>query len=201
MNSKEEKRIKILEAAGECFRQFGYKKTTLDDIGRLVGLNKASLYYYFKNKEEIFINLKTSQYNELIIKLNEIMNEQQPCKQKILQYFKQRHEWWYQESSIVPQITKEDIHTFISIGDVEVARIREQEKANFARAIAVCRTQGEFKPCNEQDITKYIFALVDGIMTTYRQVDTMRPVTDEESENILKDTQSALKIFIDGLSN
>jgi AcrR family transcriptional regulator len=30
------------------------KKITLDNIGMLVGLNKASLYYYYKNKESIF---------------------------------------------------------------------------------------------------------------------------------------------------
>lgn len=45
----------ILQAAAECFARFGFDKTTLDDIGRRAGLNKASLYYYFKNKEDIFI--------------------------------------------------------------------------------------------------------------------------------------------------
>lgn len=45
----------ILRAGSECFERYGYEKTTLDDIGRRAGLNKASLYYYFKNKEEIFL--------------------------------------------------------------------------------------------------------------------------------------------------
>ncbi len=49
------KREEILRAGSECFARFGFDKTTLDDIGHLAGLNKASLYYYFKNKEEIFI--------------------------------------------------------------------------------------------------------------------------------------------------
>lgn len=49
------KRDLILQAGSECFARFGFDKTTLDDIGRRAGLNKASLYYYFKNKEEIFI--------------------------------------------------------------------------------------------------------------------------------------------------
>lgn len=49
------KREEILRAGSECFARFGFDKTTLDDIGQLAGLNKASLYYYFKNKEEIFI--------------------------------------------------------------------------------------------------------------------------------------------------
>jgi len=45
----------ILQASADCFARFGFDKTTLDDIGRRAGLNKASLYYYFKNKEDIFI--------------------------------------------------------------------------------------------------------------------------------------------------
>jgi len=49
------KRELILRSGSECFARYGYDKTTLDDIGRRAGLNKASLYYYFKNKEDIFI--------------------------------------------------------------------------------------------------------------------------------------------------
>lgn len=49
------KQTLILRSGSECFAQYGYDKTTLDDIGRRAGLNKASLYYYFKNKEEIFV--------------------------------------------------------------------------------------------------------------------------------------------------
>ena len=42
-----DKREQILKAAAECLSQYGYEKTTLSDIGKLVGLNKASLYYYY----------------------------------------------------------------------------------------------------------------------------------------------------------
>lgn len=49
------KRVLILRAGSECFARFGFDKTTLDDIGRRAGLNKASLYYYFQNKEDIFM--------------------------------------------------------------------------------------------------------------------------------------------------
>lgn len=48
------KKAEIVKAGSACFARFGFDKTTLDDIGRHAGLNKASLYYYFKNKEEIF---------------------------------------------------------------------------------------------------------------------------------------------------
>jgi AcrR family transcriptional regulator len=49
-----DKKAEILEAAQRCFARYGYDKTTMDDIGELVGMNKVSLYYYFENKETLF---------------------------------------------------------------------------------------------------------------------------------------------------
>ena len=51
------KRDRILQTANEIFARYGYDKTTLDDIGKKCGLNKASLYYYFSNKEDIYVQV------------------------------------------------------------------------------------------------------------------------------------------------
>ena len=57
---KELTKEKIQQAAYKCVARFGFEKTTLDDIAKEVGLNKASLYYYYKNKEEIFLEVTTT---------------------------------------------------------------------------------------------------------------------------------------------
>lgn len=54
---KEEKKLLILESARKIFAQYGFNKTTLDDIGSAVGMKKNSLYHYFTGKEEIFAEL------------------------------------------------------------------------------------------------------------------------------------------------
>lgn len=54
LDKKLEKKKKILSAAVDCFSKTGYDKTTLDEIGSRVNLNKASLYYYYKSKEDLF---------------------------------------------------------------------------------------------------------------------------------------------------
>ena len=81
------KKEQILSAASECFARFGYKKTTLDDIGKKIGLNKASIYYYFKNKEEIFTNIVLNEFQQFITKLQQNLEEDMGCEQKILIYF------------------------------------------------------------------------------------------------------------------
>jgi len=54
-SKSDEKKEMVLRAASAVFARYGFDKTTLDDIGKRAGLNKASLYYYFKNKEDIFV--------------------------------------------------------------------------------------------------------------------------------------------------
>lgn len=46
-------RGRILDAAGERFRQFGFGKTTMSEIAGDCGMSAANLYRYFDNKEDI----------------------------------------------------------------------------------------------------------------------------------------------------
>lgn len=47
-------REQIIEAAREVFRQYGFRKSTMDEIAARVGKQKGALYYYFPGKEELF---------------------------------------------------------------------------------------------------------------------------------------------------
>ena len=48
------KRESIIRAAHAQFRLYGYRKTSMEDIAGELGISRASLYSYFKNKDEIF---------------------------------------------------------------------------------------------------------------------------------------------------
>lgn len=71
MSKKELVKEKIGRSAMQCFAKFGLDKTTLDDIAQAVGLNKASLYYYYKNKEDIFIEVALKEGEDFINSLQE----------------------------------------------------------------------------------------------------------------------------------
>jgi AcrR family transcriptional regulator len=47
------RRVEILQSAASAFRTRGYHATSVDDIAQTLRMTKGSLYYYFKNKEEI----------------------------------------------------------------------------------------------------------------------------------------------------
>jgi AcrR family transcriptional regulator len=60
------KRDLILKAATECFTQYGFRRTAMDDIAKRAGISRAALYLLFQNKEDIFRTLSEQLYRNSI---------------------------------------------------------------------------------------------------------------------------------------
>jgi AcrR family transcriptional regulator len=87
---KDLKKEAILHGAADCFTKFGYEKTTLDDIGKSAALNKTSIYYYFKNKEEIFSAVALQEAETYIEELQSKTNRKRGLENKIIFYVTER---------------------------------------------------------------------------------------------------------------
>jgi AcrR family transcriptional regulator len=48
-----QRRQQIVAAAAQVFADVGYERANFNDIGQRAGVNRASLYYYFADKEEL----------------------------------------------------------------------------------------------------------------------------------------------------
>src|SRR5450755_1667816 len=49
------KKEAVLQTAVELFIEKGYRQTSLDDVAKRLKITKPALYYYFHNKEEIYL--------------------------------------------------------------------------------------------------------------------------------------------------
>jgi len=59
----------IINGAKKLMQQYSLKKTTMEDIAQTAGKSKSTLYYYFKDKEEIFdkvINLEIDEFFQAV---------------------------------------------------------------------------------------------------------------------------------------
>jgi AcrR family transcriptional regulator len=50
---------RILDAAAELIERWGYNKTTIDDIARLAGVAKGTIYLHWKTRDDLFWSLLT----------------------------------------------------------------------------------------------------------------------------------------------
>ncbi len=57
MTDKYSAKTTLLNAAATLFRAKGYERTTVRDLAKAVGLQSGSLFYHFKNKEEILLEI------------------------------------------------------------------------------------------------------------------------------------------------
>ena len=90
MDSKDETREQIIEAARHIFRRFGFKKTTMDEIALGVNKGKSSMYYYFTSKDQVFQAVVEKEALMLRAELMTVINADLAPSQKIEEYIKVR---------------------------------------------------------------------------------------------------------------
>jgi len=74
---------KILEISGRLFVRHSYRGVSLSMIAERVGIRKASLYYYFKNKEDLYFAAAERMYEELDAELDKIIFKNIDAEKKI----------------------------------------------------------------------------------------------------------------------
>lgn len=62
---REQRADRILDAAAELMLRWGYDKTTIDDIVRLAGVPKGTIYLHWKTREDLFLALMEREYIRL----------------------------------------------------------------------------------------------------------------------------------------
>jgi len=53
-SQKNQKREAVLEAAADVFAQYGFRRTSMNDIAQAAGISRPALYLMFENKEDLF---------------------------------------------------------------------------------------------------------------------------------------------------
>ncbi len=76
------KKNQIISAAENLFHHYGYAKTSLEDIAREVALGKATIYYYFDSKEDIFFEVLKKHSRQFYLLLYEELAKQPDFKSR-----------------------------------------------------------------------------------------------------------------------
>lgn len=83
MNQAESKKQIILDMATRVFSKYGYNKTSLDEIADEARIAKGTIYYYFKNKQELFLSVMATQAEEFVQEIRRQLKEQKGFENKL----------------------------------------------------------------------------------------------------------------------
>jgi len=81
---------KILAAVRDLFWQQGYAATSLDDLMRVTGLGKGSIYGAFGDKRNLFLAVLEVYADERVVHARETLNSDKPAIERLRDLFRMR---------------------------------------------------------------------------------------------------------------
>ena len=164
-NVSEQRTRQIIEAATGVFAQKGFDRATMDDIAAAAGINKATIYLYFKNKDALIYAIA-----EQIFAM-ELADLQTACK--LSGTATERLSAFYEtliaeKTEIFPLMPL--FYEFYALGlrrdDVQTTLLSfmEQSAALLQCVIEEGVAAGEFAPIDAPKTARTFIALLDGTM-------------------------------------
>ncbi|HVM88414.1 MAG TPA: TetR/AcrR family transcriptional regulator [Puia sp.] len=168
MTKKEAIKKKIGKAAMQCFGRYGLEKTTLDDIAHSVGLNKASLYYYYKNKEDIFLETAVEEGKQFLAMLQQKTLMKKGIRNEIWFYMQSRFNYYAKVLNMnrVSAATLNNIlPRFFELYDDMI----KQEKQFLKKIIDQAIREGSLKKMNSAKIASVLINISDALKHSEEQ--------------------------------
>lgn len=81
--AREETRDLILDAADRLLARYGYRKMSVDDIAREVGIGKGTIYLHFSSKEEVALSRIDRVIEQLKDRLLEMARSADPAPERL----------------------------------------------------------------------------------------------------------------------
>jgi len=147
----EQKVSRIIDAAQKRFAHYGLAKTTMNDIADDLGISKASLYYYFPDKESIFKYVVQAEQVDFCNKMNQLIDSHKEITQALTRYVEIRIEY-FKKLINLGHLSYDSFHEakplYIELGKAFFEREKEMIKALLQQAT-------EKKEIQKIDIDEY----------------------------------------------
>lgn len=182
----------IRNRARDIFARYGYRKTTIEDIGKACGLGKAALYHYFSGKEEIFAEVVRAEGEKVLSRIRASVDATDDPKAQLTAMVRTR-------LKAVSAIVSEHIE-HQSVAELKgslplVARSLQQflgEEAEILRTILEAGARkGVFKKISSPSVPLIIIAGLRGV--EFHLLEVANPPQLEDA------IESLLKLFLEGI--
>lgn len=195
--SNEKEKI-IIEAARKRFARFGFSKVTMDEIASDVEMGKASLYYYFPTKENIFTQVIKEEQNELANELESIVHEDISCSEKLIKYVNVRLNFFHKLVNLGTLST----HSFMDQKSIYKKLFTEFETREHSYVNAIIKegmNTGEFKKDIANETANVLLHILQGlrfrVMKQYRDIELNEIVFEE----LQKEMNIAINLIVNGI--
>ncbi len=193
-----EKENVIVEAARERFAHFGFNKVTMDEIAADVHMGKASLYYYFPTKENLFEAVLSEEMKEFVNEIETDLKKNISASQKLMEYVKKRLEYF----QLLLNLGTLNVYSFYKSKPVFKKSFTEFEKHELhllERIISEGKKNKEFNSAIKKNTAEILLHILQGLRCRVLRNLKMGSLSEKEYKELQKEMISATNIFINGI--
>lgn len=198
MNKREQVKSRIEQAAMECFERYGLDKTTLDDIAKAVGLNKTSLYYYYKKKEDIFIEVALREGEKYIKTLQDATAQQSEIEDCVAFYLESRFNYYTQVLNM-NRVSVDTLHKllprFFELYDALMHREKEFLTALLEKAVK----EKKIRMKDPKEVASVLINFTDALKHNVEQQAILKRETNIDYTQSLKDIKTLVTLIFEGI--
>ena len=175
----------IFEAAVQCFNENGYHATSMDLIADEAGMTKRGLYYHFKSKDQLFIELFHYMNKKYYERIPEFASQKTLPEDRLRLYVE-----------IAGAVLKENTdflkfsQEFMTIG-VRKPEIRAVMSEYYSEQVKRVKSivqegiaAGQFRKVDTEKIARSIVLITIGVFTAYFSLDDDFDYIEQHAYNI-----------------
>jgi Transcriptional regulator len=188
----------IIEASQKRFGLFGIEKTSMREIANDLKLSKASLYYYFPDKESLYKAVVEKEQIEFISKISEKIFSIQEPEQLLLEYANTRLSYF--RTLLNLSRLRLEAYSELKPGFRNTIKdFKEKEKEILKRIFERGISSGIFFIDDTDQTASLFLDLLKGLRTTLVNEKKTLFIEQEEYDLLLQKTIAFTNIFIKSL--
>jgi AcrR family transcriptional regulator len=189
-----------LEVAQKWFGKFGLNKTSMSEIADDLGISKASLYYYFPDKESLYRAVVQKEQGEFIQRISEKLVSISEPENLLMEYVRARFSYFrsllnlgrlkFEEYASIKPVFRESILLF-----------KETEQEIIRKILEKGMQEGVFSAGDPAKTASLFLDLLKGLRISLLDEKNTLFIEDEEFQSLLEKTMTFTSIFINGIKS
>lgn len=197
-DKSKEKECAIIKAARLRFAHYGYSKVTMDEIAADVDLGKASLYYYFPTKENLFQEVIVQEQNEFADEIEKILKKESCAEDKLLQYVDQRLKFFHKLFNLGAL----SFYSFIEKKPhfkQYYLKFEERELQLMTKIFDEGKRRDEFKKDVDTNVIRVLLHILQGLRLRTLKSMAGQPIDNKTYKELKDEMLMTVEIFLSGI--
>lgn len=149
----------ILDASIKVFAQYGYKKASMDDIARQVGMTKGNLYFYCRDKQDLYAKSVAHALLRWQTRVRDAVEREADIVDKFVALGTKSYEYLSEEDDLRNIIIRDPAIQALTPSEERFPSIGEASFAMLREILAQAVKEKAFRPVDVDAVAGFLYSI------------------------------------------